>query len=333
MQLILDSPGVKLSRQQLLFEIRYQDERRTVHPDQVQQILLSRGVLLTSDALLLALEQQIDLILLDRRGYPVGRLWNHRFGSIATVRRQQLRFAPSRAAMEWVRDWVLLKIKTQTAFLYQVSYGPPEGPSPDTQKALKAMERIQRQLLRQKVVMPQVFGASLRGWEGTASRHYFENLSQALPPLYRFEARSRRPARDYFNCALNYLYGVLYASVESALLKAGLDPAIGIWHADEYNKPVLSFDFIEPYRVWADQIAFRLCQQYALGPADVVAHQEGLWLAGSGKRTVIQAFNDFLDEVVPWQGRRRSRLTHIQLDAHAFAQKILKWEETRNREQ
>src|SRR5207253_5967923 len=86
---------------------------------------------------------------------------------------------------------------------------------------------------------------SLMGLEGVAGREYFAALSLALPERFRFQGRSRSPARDEFNCFLNYAYGVLYSLVERACLLSGLDPCIGLMHTDNYNKPSLVFDLIE----------------------------------------------------------------------------------------
>jgi CRISPR-associated protein Cas1 len=233
-------------------------------------------------------------------------------------------FSEKPEGIDWIRAKLAQKITFQIAFLYQVCYS-----SFDT----SIISKIERALKQMEQVLTQVSGKSkhtslestMRGWEGTASKHYFQSLALALPDTYRFDTRNRRPAKDIFNCILNYLYGMLYAQVEGALIKAGIDPAIGIWHTDEYNKPVLSYDFIEPYRVWADAIAFRLCHRYAITPKETISHDGGLWLAGAGKKIVIQTFNDYLDEVIPYQNRRRSRLTNIQLDAHEFAQMLLKY--------
>lgn len=68
-----------------------------------------------------------------------------------------------------------------------------------------------------------------------------------LPRFISTNARAD-PAFDAFNSLLNYLYGMLYVMVEMALVKAGIDPYMGILHADEYQKITMVYDCIEPYR-------------------------------------------------------------------------------------
>src|SRR5439155_13698829 len=95
--------------------------------------------------------------------------------------------------------------------------------------------------------------ATLMGLEGTAGRVYFGCLGRLVPEAHRFEGRSRQPARDGFNAMLNYGYGVLYSLVEKACICAGLDPHLGFLHTDNYAKPSLVFDLIEPFRVVAER--------------------------------------------------------------------------------
>ena len=57
---------------------------------------------------------------------------------------------------------------------------------------------------------------------------------------------------------LNYSYGILYSSVEKSCILAGLDPYIGIMHTDNYNKVALVYDLIEMYRVYMDELVFKL---------------------------------------------------------------------------
>ena len=91
------------------------------------------------------------------------------------------------------------------------------------------------------------------GIEGVASAHYFAALSAVLPEEWKFAGRSRDPARDAFNCLLNYSYGVLYSHVEKGCIIAGLDPYVGLLHTDDYNKKSFVFDLIEVFRIFMDR--------------------------------------------------------------------------------
>jgi CRISPR-associated protein Cas1 len=168
--------------------------------------------------------------------------------------------------------------------------------------------------------------ATFRGWEGTASRHYFRCLSAALPPEWQFEGRSFRPSADPFNALLNYLYGILYAQVEVALIKAGIDPSLAILHADQYNRPTMVYDFIEPFRPWADRVAFTLCWEGKLSAAGFEQPEEGGFRLGPDEKgAVIKAWFAFLEEKVPHGRLQQKRILLPDLEAVALASLLKKF--------
>jgi CRISPR-associated protein Cas1 len=228
--------------------------------------------------------------------------------------------------MQWVREAVLRKMEAQIHWLYQLAYSDPDLQGkilPQARTAEEAARQVREARIFEEGAHLPSLQASFRGWEGSASRAYFQALALALPEPYRFQKRGRRPAQDRFNCVLNYLYGILYGQVEMVLVQAGLDPHVGIMHADGHNRPSLSFDFIEPYRPWADAVAFRLCLAHAL-PAEAFDRKDGgLWLNAKGKPVVVEAFFQFLDEVILWKQVWRGRRHHLLLDAQRLAQQVL----------
>jgi len=144
-----------------------------------------------------------------------------------------------------------------------------------------------------------------------------------VPAAWRFDSRSRRPAKDGFNAFLNYAYGVFYGFLDKATVLAGLDPHLGMLHADNYGRPSLVFDVIEPYRPWADRVvvgllASRRAQKEMLHPVP-----GGVALEKEGKGILMEALNGYLDEVVRMDGKQRSRRQHVQLRLHALANRLL----------
>lgn len=133
-------------------------------------------------------------------------------------------------------------------------------------------------------------------------------------------------APDAFNCLLNYTYGMLYGHCESALIKAGIDPFVGVMHRDEYNRPVLVYDFIELFRAWADYVVCHLLVQEVVFDEffDREPTADGYWLNTTGKRILIQSFNDYLAEIVTVAGLSRSRLNHLTLEAQKLASMLKK---------
>lgn len=314
MQLVLDTKNLEISRLRGLFLIEAPDgDRRTVSPRKVTSIAVTQACSLHTSAIELAAAHEIPIYLLSAIGKVTARLSAPNFQSIATLRRRQVEFAAGPDAARWVTGLYLLKTDGQLDNLAQLQAKHPAiGP-------IRAIARKADELAQ--LPLPEA-GPKIMGMEAAIARQYWQALAQWLPPECDFEKRTRRPAQDPFNAALNYLYGMLYTVVETGLFAAGLDPHLGLLHADEYNKPVLAFDFIEPFRPWADWL---LIQQYlaAKVPAAYFAKiPGGLALNKTGKAFFIPLFNGWLRSERPWGGRRASVKNHIYQLAGRFAKKL-----------
>ena len=143
----------------------------------------------------------------------------------------------------------------------------------------------------------------------------------------RFKERSQHPAMDVTNAFLNYGYGILYGRIEGALIKAGIDPYVGVMHRDDYNRPVLVYDVIELYRIWVDYVVYTLLAQNVVTDEFYsVREDNSYWLEPLGRRVLIQSLNDYLDEIINVNGTQRSRLTQISIYAQSLAQTFKKYE-------
>jgi len=324
MELALNIFGTNLQVEDGLFAVKHKDGKQTIEPKQVKSILISKGARISSDAAMLAIENEIDVLFIDKMGKPAGRVWSIKYGSISTIRHKQLDYIYSPKAVKWIKDVIRQKIDNQIDLLLSMN------PTDDRLKTLIKNSINKQSDYKQKIEgidAPFVsdIAPSLRGWEGAASRSYFEMLSELLPERYRFEVRTQHPARDVFNCLLNYGYGMLYGKVEGALIKAGIDPYAGIFHRDDYNRPALVFDVIELYRIWIDFVVFNLCSQLVIDEDCYSVQDDGsYWLENMGKRILIQSINDYLDEVINLKGIHRSRIVHVELYAQNLAQQFLK---------
>lgn len=319
-QVILNKRGTSLSVRNGCFFVRCEEIEQSIAVHHVSSICLHPATKLTHEAISLCIKHHIDLLFVDNKGFPVGRVWSNRFGSISTIRKNQIAFAQSREAMKWVQDVLVRKADNQLTLIHLLV----KDETNFQVLANLAMERIES--YKQKIhAMPftkekgELF-ASFRGFEGSISRVYFDFLAHVLPEPYQFSKRTQRPAKDMFNALLNYSYGMLYGYVESALIKAGIDPFLGIMHRDEYNRPVLTYDVIEKYRTWADYVVCQLCKEELVVPAFFDVKEGVYWLNQTGKRILITAMNDYLHEVVVLNSLSRSRQVHIELEAQQFAQ-------------
>lgn len=323
MHIILNSYGASIRRSNGLFEIATADGKQLLPARDIKSIQLSKGARVSSDAILLAIEHEIDIMFVDGLGQPKGRVWSVRYGSISDIRRQQLNFLYSQQAIEWVKQGIQDKINKQMAMLMALEQELDEEAMQVYKKAIRQMNDYKAKVSKLEGELISDIAPALRGWEGAASRAYFQCVSLSLPVQYQFDKRSQHPATDAFNAMLNYGYGMLYGKIEGALIKAGIDPYVGIFHRDDYNRPALVYDVIEQYRIWVDYVVIQLCRQSAMSEECFKTEGDAVMLHGLGKRILIQSVNDYMEEVIKIKGIERSRATHIQWYAHELAKLFL----------
>lgn len=321
MELIINTFGVSLNRDNEGFVINTRDGKQRIPAVGIDSIQISRGAQITSDAVMLAIEKEIEVMFMDKTGKPIGRIWSPRYGSISTIRKGQLNFTYSHNAVEWIKEVLLKKIENQQALMLLFNNG--NHPEVKTEKNIARLEDYRTKIRKLDGEIVNDIAPMLRGWEGQASRIYFSTINTFLPEQYRFSVRSQHPALDITNAFLNYGYGILYGRIEGALIKAGVDPYIGILHRDDYNRPVLVYDIIEMYRIWVDYVVYTLLAQNVITEEFYSVREDGsYWLEALGRRVLIQSLNDYMDEVITQKGVTRSRLTMLSLYVQSLAQKF-----------
>lgn len=82
--------------------------------------------------------------------------------------------------------------------------------------------------------------------EATAAARYFE-------AIFGGEFIRDREAPG-INCCLNYGYAVIRSAVARAVVGAGLHPALGVFHRNQYNAFCLVDDAMEPFRPMVDRV-------------------------------------------------------------------------------
>ncbi len=331
MQLYINTYGTYVHVKDEMFEIRVPVKASAKEYDKhhfsarkVSSIMLPRSVALSSDAVILALKNNVDILFVEYDGHPLGRIWHSKLGSTTRIRKMQLQASLSIEGLKWVKKWISDKIQNQIDFL----------------KDLKKHRQAEREYLDEKISRIENLNISvsllegqctkdvaetIRGLEGTAGRLYFETISYVMPIHYRFSGRSSRPARDQFNAFLNYAYGILYGRTEKCLMIAGIDPFIGFLHRDDYNQLSMVYDFIEPYRIHAETAVFRLFSSKKVKKNHTDQFKNGLSLNAEGKAMMVERFNNYFDgQTIRYRGRNQTRANAMQMDAHTFANSLIK---------
>lgn len=322
MQLVINTYGSYLRKNGDCFLVKNDDKVAEISVKKVESIMITTAAYISTDAIKFAMENNIDIIFLDEFGDPYGRVWHSKLGSTTLIRRKQLEIAQIESGLELAKEWVAKKFENQIDLLERLKNSRKE-------KEEQLNIYVQR-LAEAKEKLTALTGAidekrdTIMGIEGSAGRAYFEAISFIMPDRYRFDGRSRQPAKDEFNCLLNYGYGMLYSLVEKACIIAGLDPYIGFIHTDNYNKKSLVFDLIEMFRIFADQTVVYSISQRKAKQEFFDEAKGGLVLNKEGRAFLIEAMNETLDKSVRYRGRNIKNKDIIQFECHSIANKLIK---------
>jgi CRISPR-associated protein Cas1 len=224
MQLVINSYGAYLRKSGNCFLVKREEKSFEIAVGKVSSILITTAAYITTDAIKLAVDNNIDIVFLDAYGDPYGRVWHPKLGSTTLIRRRQLELYDTPEGLGLAKEWGLKKLDNQAELLARLRKTREEKRT--------GLDRCIEEISQSRERMGRLRGTvdarrqDMLGLEGRASRAYFEAISLVMPEKYRFAGRSRNPAKDEFNALLNYGYGILYSLVEKACIIAGLDPAV-----------------------------------------------------------------------------------------------------------
>ena len=111
MEIILNTYGVSLNRDNEAFIITIKGEKKRVPTTGIKSIQVGKGAQITSDAIMLAIENEIEIVFMDKGGNPMGRVWSPKYGSISTIRKGQLNFTFTADAIEWIKEVICRKFR------------------------------------------------------------------------------------------------------------------------------------------------------------------------------------------------------------------------------
>ena len=324
MELVINSRGTSVRKVDERFLISLEGKKQEIAAKQIDRILITTSASITTDAIKLATENNIDLVFLEYSGRPFGRVWHSKLGSITTIRRKQLMLNKNSQGLILIKGFVGTKLNNHIKHLDKLKLNKSKSKIElinESIDEIKGYKKILEQLEDNNV---DFLRGTIEGYEGLSARVYFKTLANLIPDKYEFKGRSRNPAKDEFNCMLNYAYGVLYSKVEHACVITGLDPYIGVMHTDNYNKKSFVFDLIEIYRSYMDEIVFSLFSKRLVKKSmfdDVVGG--GYYLNKAGKELIISTINDRFEEVINYRGGRVKVKNTIIKDCHSIANWLL----------
>jgi CRISPR-associated protein Cas1 len=297
MRLVVDDYGAYLKKKGNRLVISSGDRKEEFSADKVSQVLVLRGSAISTDAMELAAEKDIDIVCLDRRGRPFVRIYPCRLGGTTLTRRNQLEAYFTRGTT-LAKSFIRAKMENMGLFLKSLAKTRKSdslrNAGKDILKFSKAVDDLEGDIdeVRNRLL----------GFEGEGSKIYFAALKEVLPESVYSGFRSKRPPEDVFNAFLSYGYGILYSEVERACIISGLDPYLGFLHTDRYGKPSLVLDLIEEFRqAVVDRCMVTLAVRNQMSRECV---DEGMYLNERGRRLAAEAVMSRLETKLTYRGRK-----------------------------
>lgn len=167
--------------------------------------------------------------------------------------------------------------------------------------------------------------AALRGFEGIASRHWFEVLDLLLPEGWSLRGRRKRPPTDAVNALLSLGYTLLFHRVQAACTAWGLDPALGVYHEYRPGRSSLACDLMEPFRVPAvDRLVLQALARQEIHREDFVQGRDlSVRLTDDGWKRWLGLLEAHIHSAAP---ARTSLQTALVERVRRLAESLPRWE-------
>ncbi len=304
----------------------------------IDEVIVLGEITMTTSALHLLLERNIEITFLGHFGQFRGRL-SPPFSKNAILRLAQYRAHQDMTTRcELARRFVIGKLSNQRQRLVRAHR---TGQNDEMGRSIKQLTDLIADLTSLSVHQPattkliaggdqRIEGTPLEtilGLEGAGSAAYFRSFGALLvdQKQWPFPGRVKRPPTDPVNALLSFGYSILTNKVASAVQLVGFDHFVGYLHSSFYGRPSLALDLVEEFRpVIVDSVVINMLNNHMLTPADFVV-EVGAYRLKREKRTVfLTKFEERLDEETqhPIFGYKTSYRRCLELQARLLAKTL-----------
>lgn len=275
----------------------------------IASILLFGNIQVTTQAISLCLENGVDLSFFSTTGKFRGRLVGNQSKNIYLRMAQVTRWQDKKYRLDMAKIIVKSKIRSQLRVINTRRFGIPVN---EWQKEVDNL--LNEQLKKVDLINTE---GELRGLEGITSKSYFSYWDVILPENMQFQYRSRRPAENEVNSALNFSYTLLLNEVNGVIEAKGLDPMFGFYHSMKYGRVSLSLDLMEPLRaILVDHWLITLIRRKELKKEDFIP------LGGEAVRLTDAGRKKFLSLHSRWMTQSNYR-GRIQKIVNGYAESVM----------
>ena len=205
--------------------ITIDDEYQNIPLSDIDTVIFSHiGVVITIPLLSKLVENNINIIVCDDKNDPIGIFQPFNTHSLVFKRlNNQLNWKLTRKKKFWK---IIIEQKIQSEI--------------DALTIEKKNDLVVKQL---NVYKDSVYTDDQTNREAIAARSYFQEL---------FGNGFTRDDNNVVNATLNYGYKIIASYISKCITSRGLITQLGVHHIGESNPFNLTYDFIEPFRVFID---------------------------------------------------------------------------------
>jgi CRISPR-associated protein Cas1 len=296
-KIFLNDAGAFLGRGEGCLIVRDKERNVEKYPlfeNEIGEVQIKMGNSVSSAALASCAFWQINVLITTQRGNPVAYLRSLDDDSHVKTRVCQYEALKNEKGIEIAKKIVFCKAQGQNELLKK--YGLRQHDLIKIKESLKAIETTNLQSVRKKLI----------SIEGKYTEFYFKQIFPMFPQaVLKTEKRKTFKAYDGINNTFNLAYTVLKWRTLSALIKAKLEPFLGLLHSEQFGKPSLACDLMELYRYLVDDFIIQFAK--TLRKRDFILQGENFSSNKKGKREyltkdlakdMMAKLNDFFETTV-----------------------------------
>lgn len=219
-----------------------------------EKIVISGRGYVSTDAIKLLSEKNVNVILTDTYGNPVSSM-NGVMSSATSTKYRMGQYDAFRDPdkVKYLRRKLLSdKLESQINFFKSLE-------KPELNQAISKLEQYKNQVVNLSELKDFLVNESRSG------HIYLRNYARLFDPKYKFDSRrggggriSNRYASDIINALLNYGYTVLAGEVCKFVNGLGLDAYYGFYHRSHSGFQALVYDLIEPFRWLVEYSVYKM---------------------------------------------------------------------------
>ncbi|MGM0607724.1 MAG: type I-B CRISPR-associated endonuclease Cas1b [Candidatus Muiribacteriota bacterium] len=158
----------------------------------------------------------------------------------------------------------------------------------------------------------------LMAFEGQIKQLYYRCFNKIINNEdFKFNARTRRPPKDYINALISFANSLIYNFCLKEIYHTHLDPRIGYLHTTNFRRFTLNLDVAEIFKpIIGDRTIFSCLNKNILSENDFSSELNGIMMNEKGKKKFLEQLEEHLKKTIK----------HKKLNRHVSYRRLIRME-------